>query len=310
MIDNFAVTDLHIHIQPWDQLSDTAGAAMAKTRPADESADIARYIADPGAFVSALDDWGIDRAALINYVAPEVIGFDASVNDWVAEYCTEHRDRLLPVGSVSPRHVSGAAAAYKEAERLCSTLELSMLKLHPAHQILYPDAYRRDSRGHHGHPPDDRPYGDALVALYEACIDHDTPLMIHTGTSVFPGALNTGTDPLLVDTVASDFPKLRIVMAHAGRPLWGEAAQFTARRHANVMLDLSGIPPRALPKYVPGLPSLWKKCLWGTDWPGPGVPAGAMRRNVSDFIRTAREMGLDDEAIGAVLDGNSRQLIS
>ena len=76
---------------------------------------------------------------------------------------------------------------------------------------------------------------------------------------------------LYVDDVAIDFPKLTIILAHAGRPLYGETASFLVRRHRNVFLDLSGIPPKALLRYVPRLRDLADKALWGTDWPSPGV---------------------------------------
>jgi predicted TIM-barrel fold metal-dependent hydrolase len=59
-------------------------------------------------------------------------------------------------------------------------------------------------------------------------------------------------------------------------------AVFLARRHANVHLDLSGIPPRKLLEYLPRLEDLAGKCLWGTDYPSPGILS--MRRNVEDFL--------------------------
>lgn len=301
------MTDLHVHIQPWHQLTDAARRTMEAPRAGSDGKRIARYQEDPDTLIAAMDAWGIERMALINYVAPETLGFGHGVNDWVAGYCRSHRSRLLPVGSVNPRLAGAAKDVRAEVERFASELELAFLKLHPAHQLVWPDAYRKDSRGAAGHPPDGRVYGRALEALYGSCIDHDLPLMVHTGTSVFPGAQNAPTDPMLLDTVAVDYPKLQIVMAHAGRPLWGEAACFVARRHDNVWLDLSGIPPRHLLRYVPDLRRLWKKCLWGTDWPGPGLPAGAPRSNVEAFLEA--DLGLDDEAKRAILHGNSLRLV-
>ena len=70
--------------------------------------------------------------------------------------------------------------------------------------------------------------------------------MIHTGTSVFPGARSRLGDPMLSDDVAVDFPKLKIILAHCGRPLWYDEAIFLARRHPNVHLDLSGKDARLI----------------------------------------------------------------
>ncbi len=85
-----------------------------------------------------------------------------------------------------------------------------------------------------------------------------------------------------MDDVAVDFPKLRILLAHGGRPLWMQTAFFLIRRHPNVYLDISGIPPRALLKYFPRLDEIAHKTLFGTDWPGPGVPE--IRKNLEDFV--------------------------
>jgi hypothetical protein len=74
-----------------------------------------------------------------------------------------------------------------------------------------------------------------------------------------------------IDDVAVDFPDLVIIMAHGGRPLWMDEAFFILRRHKNVHLDVSGIPPLKLLEYFPRLSEIGERVLWGTDWPSPGV---------------------------------------
>jgi len=78
-----------------------------------------------------------------------------------------------------------------------------------------------------------------------------------------------------------DFPKLKILLAHGGRPLWMNTSFFLVRRHPNVYLDISGIPPKTLLKYFPRLEEIAVKTLFGTDWPGPGVPD--VKKNLEDF---------------------------
>jgi len=58
-------------------------------------------------------------------------------------------------------------------------------------------------------------------------------------------------------------------------------AFFLVRRHPNVHLDISGIPPRTLLKYFPRLEEIATKTAFGTDWPGPGVPD--IKQNLADF---------------------------
>ena len=38
---------------------------------------------------------------------------------------------------------------------------------------------------------------------------------------------------------------MKILLAHGGRPLWMDTAFFLLRRHPNVYLDISGIPPKS-----------------------------------------------------------------
>ena len=105
--------------------------------------------------------------------------------------------------------------------------------------------------------------------------------MIHTGTSIFPGARNVHAQPILCDDIGVDFPDLPIILAHGGRPLWMAEAFFLVRRHKNFHMDICGIPPQKLLEYFPRIEDIANKVLWGTDWPSPGV--NQMQQNVAKF---------------------------
>jgi hypothetical protein len=257
------VFDVHVHVQPWEQMHAPTRALMASGRP--DLPEIQRALSDPDELLRLLDREGVERAALINYVAPEVMGFTASANDWVANYVRGREDRLFPVGSVHPRHTADPGA---ETRRLFDDLGIRMIKIHPPHQLFAANAYRDGLEG--------------LGAVYAEAERAGRPVMIHTGTSIFPGARNRFADPMAVDDVAVDYPRLKLILAHAGRPLYMDTAVFLVRRHQNVHLDLSGIPPKKLLEYLPRLEELSPRCLWGTDYPSPGV--ASMRRNVEDFL--------------------------
>jgi len=279
------VFDCHVHIQPWEQLKPEALAVM--TRGArDDLERIERARRSPEELLRLMDEQAVERAALINYVAPEVMGFTDSVNDWVSNFVRGHEDRLVAVGSVNPRLVRDAAG---ETSRLLERLGIRMLKLHPPHQLFAANGYRDAD--------------DALARIYATAQAAGLPVMIHTGTSVFPGARNRYSDPMAADDVAVDFPDLKLILAHAGRPLFMPTAVFLARRHANVHLDLSGIPPKRLLEYLPRLEDLADKCLWGTDYPSPGVLS--MRRNVEDFL----SLPLSEAAKERILWSNGAALI-
>ncbi len=75
-----------------------------------------------------------------------------------------------------------------------------------------------------------------------------------------------------------------------------------ARRHANVHLELSGIPPKRFLEYVPRLAEVADRAMFGTDWPSPGVRS--IRRNVADFLA----LPLPDEARHRILWDNAARL--
>lgn len=281
---SFRVFDCHVHIQPWEQLRPEIREAMTRERADVERLE--RILASPAELLRLMDEEGIERAALVNYVAPDVIGFDESVNEWVSRYVAGHADRLVAVGSVHPRRTRDARG---DTARLFDELGIRMLKVHPPHQLFAANAYVSGD--------------DALAAIYRTAEERGRPVMIHTGTSVFPRARNRYADPIAADDVAVDFPRLPIVLAHAGRPLFMPTAVFLARRHPNVHLDLSGIPPKKLLEYLPRLEELSGRCLWGTDFPSPGV--ASMRRNVEDFL----SLPLSEEAKRRILFDNAAALI-
>ena len=88
---------------------------------------------------------------------------------------------------------------------------------------------------------------------------------------------------------------MKILMAHGGRPLWMDTAFFLLRRHPNVYLDISSIPPRQLLNWFPRLEEIAYKTMFGSDWPGPG--GVDIRRNI-DAIRA---LALSDAAKEQIL---------
>lgn len=256
------IIDIHIHIQPLHMFKPEALALVKRGRS--NFAEIERYSADPKAFLGFLDSVGVERVGLINYVAPEVIGFPNEVNDWCAKYCSVAPERLIAFGSVHPLYVADAGA---EVDRL-ARIGIRGLKVHPSHQVFSPNAYR-DGFG-------------PLASVYERAQANGLPVMIHTGTSIFPGARNLHAQPMLADDVSVDYPDLVVILAHGGRPLWMNEAFFLVRRHKNMHMDISGIPPQKLLEYFPRIEEIADKVLWGTDWPGPGVPD--VRGNIEKFM--------------------------
>ena len=276
------IIDIHIHIQPLHMFKPEALELIMRGRRNFDF--IEKVSSDPAAFLKLLDELGIERAGLINYVSPDVIGFPPEVNDWIANYCKADPRRLLAFGSVHPKYVADAGA---EVDRL-KKLGIRGLKIHPSHQVYSPNAYR-DGWG-------------PLAAVYERASANALPVMIHTGTSIFPGARNLHAQPMLADDVSIDYPNLVVILAHGGRPLWMNEAFFLVRRHKNMYMDISGIPPQKLLEYFPRLEEIADKVLFGTDWPGPGVPD--VRGNIEKFLAVP----LSDAARQKILYDNAAKL--
>lgn len=276
------ITDVHVHVQPWDMLKPSVRHRMARGR--DDYAELERMMKDPDEVLRRMDEAGLARIGVINYVSPTLMGFTEEVNPYVADLAKAAPERLIPFGGVD---VANDPRPGEQVDRLAE-LGVRAIKLHPPHQEVAANAYR------HGVP--------GLAEMYDRAQELGLPVMVHTGTSIFPGARNVYADPLPLDDVGVDFPDLQVILAHLGRPLWAETSFFLLRRHPNFWGDVSGIPPKGLLKYFPRLADVAEKLLWGTDWPGPMVPG--MRQNLDDFLA----LDLSEEVQRKLLQDNPDRL--
>lgn len=170
-----------------------------------------------------------------------------------------------------------------QMDHLLGALKIKAIKIHPSHQLSNVNDHLFD------------PELMGLTVVYEKCIEYGVPLMIHTGTSIFPRARNRYADPMPADDVAVDFPDLKIIHAHAGRPLYTDTAFFLLSRHTNVFFDVSGIPPRSVLHNYPWLEQVADKAMFGSDWPNPGV------KNIADNVQQFISLSLLDDVKRKIL---------
>jgi hypothetical protein len=283
MTTPYPITDIHIHVQPVEQLTPAALEAFKRGKEKQWEEFVA-LVHDPQALLAVMDRSGVQRVGLINYPSPDLMGFQDSTNEFVARYAEKAPHRLIAVGGVHPRFTRDPEG---DVDRLIA-MGIRCLKIHPCHQLFPANAYTQGL--------------EPLGRIYRRAEERGLPVMIHTGTSIFPGARSKWGNPLEADDVAIDFPDLRVILAHGGRPLWMEEAFFVLRRHRNLYLDLSGIPPARLLDYFPRLAELGEKTLWGTDWPSPGVKD--LRLNIEQFLALPLESDLQQR----ILSSNSLRL--
>jgi predicted TIM-barrel fold metal-dependent hydrolase len=223
-----------------------------------------------------LDESGVDFAVALAELSPITTG--TMPNEGVLDLCREV-DRLIPFCNINPFLVADLAG---ELERYVSQLGFRGLKLYPTYQHFYAN----DNR---------------LYPLYAKAQELGIPVMIHTGSSIFKGARLKYGDPLYMDDVAVDFPALKLLMVHSGRGFWYERAYFLAKLHANLYMEISGLPPQKLLDYFPELERVADKVIFGSDW--PGMP------HVGRNIETIRGLPLREESKEKILGGNAARIL-
>lgn len=122
-------------------------------------------------------------------------------------------------------------------------------------------------------------------AVYKVAQKHNVPVVFHTGDVYTSRGKLKYSDPLTIDEVAVDFPKVTFVIAHLGNP-WIQSAAEVAYKNPNVYVeasalligDLKKISDNGVQHYVID-PIRWafgymedpSKMMYGTDWPLTGM---------------------------------------
>ena len=278
MLDGTPLIDVHLHPAQRDGLKIAWDVWMQDFDGADVQA---LYDADgvlqADAFDAYLEAEGVDVVVALAEYSPKVTGWQTA--EQMAALAAYNPARIKFAANVNP-HVH-----YPVADELERQLGLGAiaLKVHPVHG---------------GFAADDR----ALYPAYEICQSEGIPVIVHCGTSTFPGALNQYADPILLDEPLRDFPRLDFVLAHGGRGWWYDAAAFLALSNEHVWIELSGLPPSRLQTYYArhSWPRLTRRMIYASDWPGmPGIARNA---------RAVANLCPDEVTKRLVLAGNAMQV--
>ncbi|MGI5326957.1 amidohydrolase family protein [Actinomadura nitritigenes] len=279
MLDGLPLIDVHLHaarlptLKPaWKQWAHDFGDNTVLERVYDGSGTVV-----PEAFDAYLAEEGVDVALLLSEYSPKATGIQP-IEDLLP--LTRHNPaRIKAIANINP-HLH-----YPIEEELQRQLDLGAVacKLHPVHA---------------GVAANDR----SLYPAYELCQSAGIPLVVHCGTSTFPGSSNRFADPVLLDDVLRDFRHLHIALAHGGRGWWYDAAAFMALSNQHVWIELSGLPPSRLREYYAkhNWNRLTRRMIFGTDWPGvPGIARNA---------RAIAALCPDQETAALVLAGNAARV--
>jgi uncharacterized protein len=279
MLDGRPLVDVHLHparlptLRPaWRQWAQDFGDPGVLGRVYDPDGTVI-----PAALDAHLAGHGVDVALLLCEYSPKVTGIQPIEDLLPLAACNP--DRLKIAANINP-HLH-----YPVDDELQRQLALGAiaLKIHPVHA---------------GAAVNDR----ALYPAYEICQSAGIPVIVHCGTSSFPGSANALADPVLLDDVLRDFRRLDVVLAHGGRGWWYDAAAFLALTSDRVWIELSGLPPSRLRDYYARQhwARLTRKMIFGTDWPGvPGIAKNA---------RAVAALCPDEETARLVLAGNAARV--
>jgi predicted TIM-barrel fold metal-dependent hydrolase len=169
--------------------------------------------------VEKMDEAGIDKAIILPLDfwlgCPQSDGVSIEEKNAIyADAVKKHSGRLLMHVGVDPRRENALEIMRKGVEEYGAI----GLKLHPT-AGFYPD--------------------DPVCApLYTKALEYGIPVLIHSGNEPAPLRIKF-SQPKYIDTVAAEFPDLKIIIAHAGHGWWQEAIDLACVK-PNVYVDFAG----------------------------------------------------------------------
>ncbi|HEY5578980.1 MAG TPA: amidohydrolase family protein [Acidimicrobiia bacterium] len=273
--------DVHVH-PPVPQLLEGAFATFLP--------DLERYFGRqfPQMDIDTLADYYAERdgrAVLLAWDASTATGRQAFTSETVAALVASHPERFVGFGAVDPHRGEAAVSGVHQAAQL----GLKGLKFHaPAQRFL----------------PSERQFYSIFSAAQERrliCLFHSGFTGLGAGGPGGHGVRLGLGDPMHVDEVAAEFPRLRIVLAHPSWP-WQDQALAVARHKPNVYLELSGWSPKyfdtALLDAITG--PLQDRVLFGTDFPF---------LTPDKWLRDWEELGIPEEVSRKILHDNAARLL-
>ncbi|HEX9145114.1 MAG TPA: amidohydrolase family protein [Candidatus Binatia bacterium] len=229
-------------------------------------------------------------------VSALLIGWHPST---VRQGAKNSNEYVLQLAAAHPQTFAGVLASLdmgdeRSAERLTQAKELAAnplvkgFKFHPPDQGFYPN---------------DKKY----YPLWEILAATEKPVMFHTGFTVLGASSDGGGGialdygrPIHLDTLARDFPRMKIIAAHPGWP-WQEELLGVVTHKKNIVVDTSGYLAEQLPELfrraITG--RLQDKALFGTDFPYV---------DLEKALASFDKLGIKDEIKEKILQSNARRL--
>jgi len=229
-----------------------------------------------------MDEAGISKSVLYALYCPIIY----SSNKYVAKLCKKDEKRRIGFASVDLNLERPADILEKEIK------EYSMkgVKFHPPLQNFYPNDKK-------------------MYPIYELLVSLHLPVVFHIGTTPFGHLVKLDqANPLLIDDIANDFPKLKIMLTHLGT-LWHNEAFMIVEKHPNVYIDTAA--------YLYEIPEILnenlikrvgeEKFIFGTDYP---TPFGSTPHRMKDFVDCIHSLNISTKMKENIFAKNFYKLLN
>jgi predicted TIM-barrel fold metal-dependent hydrolase len=168
-------------------------------------------------------------------------------NRYVADYCKRSPEKLIGFAGIDPTERTAVA----ELKLAREELKLRGVTFSPANQDFHPN----DTRA---------------MRVYAEAEQLGMPILFHPGGQFTEASKLEYARPYLLDEVARNFPRLRLVIAQLGQP-WVDETIVMLGKHSNVFADVSGLLSRPWQAYN-ALVTAYQygvidKLLFGSDFP-------------------------------------------
>ncbi|MGC4052366.1 MAG: amidohydrolase family protein [Paludibaculum sp.] len=230
----------------------------------------------------------VDRAIVLGFRARHV-GVLVP-NEYVAEYVGKHPEKLIGFCSIDPQDPDSV----EQLDHCVQTLGLRGLKMGPIYQNVAPT----DSR-----------FRRILKRAEELRI----PMLIHQGTTFCENVSLEIANPVLLQPLALEFPKLVTVIAHMGHP-WINETLVLIRKNRNMYADISALFYRPWQFYSALVAAMeygvLDRLLLGSDYPFT-TPQGTMdaMRSVNRMAENTNLPRIPEKAIEDMIHRDTLDLL-
>jgi uncharacterized protein len=237
--------------------------------------------------LGALDAAGIERVLVTGFDEYKSVGKTFVPNEIVADQAARLEGRVLPFAGAD---VLRGMPAVRELESLVREQGFRGLSLRPFMIGL---------------PADERRY----YPFYAKCCELGIPVSIHASANWTEVRSSDLGHPRHFDTVACDFPELKLILSHGGYP-WVLEAVLLAWKHPNVYLELAAHRPKYLaqpgtgwePLLRFGTTTIRDKVLFGTG-------SFLLGRAPAEVTEEFRQLPLPADVLDLWMHGNAARLL-